>query len=332
MYRKYFIANLLNIFAFYGITAITIFIFDLFEWKSFIVITIAFIASFLTSLILSTQINRRLSKEFEDERKKLEAKIKHIEKDKNYLKEEYESILRKLNSLKTRIGEITENLDPDRLKDFAESFKMFSAELIEVFGNIGKTAYNSNIKTNELEKQIALLTTKFVSFSEKFGEIKKSFEKLSNDINDIRKIVTTIEKISDQISLLALNATIEAGRAGEHGKGFAVVADEIKKLSQRTISELKTIDKTVKDTVAKFQETSTNTMKIFDEFWNELTSSVDIVATSFHEIAALSSEEEKLTQAFSASLKEFSNSIKDLEKIYKDIKEIYEKISLILKN
>lgn len=331
MSHRHFI-NLFIILFSYISTILVFFLFNLFEWKAFALITLIFAISFLLSLASSIHINRSHLKELEEEKNKCLAKINEIENEKNQLKEEYRIILEKLNTLKTKVMEVSEKVETNRLRDFIETFKMFTTELSEVFKNISDSAHQSNMKTNEMEKKIAELTNKFVSFSERLGEIKKNLEKLSNDINNIRKIVTTIEKISDQINLLALNATIEAGRAGEHGKGFAVVADEVKKLSQRTISEVKVIDKTIKDTVAKFQDISSNTIKIFNEFWTELTGSVDIVGTSFHEIANLSSEEEKLTQAFSSSLKEFVNAAKELEKISRDINEISEKLFSILKN
>jgi methyl-accepting chemotaxis protein len=76
---------------------------------------------------------------------------------------------------------------------------------------------------------------------EGMGRIRDAVEKAADSVRklgdrseEIGKILTVIDEITEQTTLLSLNAAILASQAGEYGKGFSVVADEIKDLAERT--------------------------------------------------------------------------------------------------
>lgn len=87
---------------------------------------------------------------------------------------------------------------------------------------------------NEGVNMVSSLKEQAARVEEAGNQAAQATKQLSNRVEEVQTIVSTILSISSQTNLLALNASIEAARAGEAGRGFAVVADEIRQLSEQT--------------------------------------------------------------------------------------------------
>lgn len=113
-----------------------------------------------------------------------------------------------------------------------------TAAIREVEENAKESARQSEKVTNEattfgmasIEKTIGGMRNIETSVQRTAEFIRK----LGGRSDEIGKILTVIDDVTDQTTLLALNAAILAAQAGEHGKGFSVVAEEIKDLAERT--------------------------------------------------------------------------------------------------
>jgi methyl-accepting chemotaxis protein len=92
--------------------------------------------------------------------------------------------------------------------------------------------------SDELMKVLAQVR----SIRDLVSSFQDTVQKLSDNSNNITKILTMVKEFSDQTNLLALNASIEAARAGEAGRGFAVVADEVRNLSHKVSVATREID------------------------------------------------------------------------------------------
>jgi len=84
----------------------------------------------------------------------------------------------------------------------------------------------------ETKKTIGYFIDNIITVSRDSMELVHIINAISEDFDEVDKLLDDVKGISDQTNLLALNAAIEAARAGESGRGFAVVADEVRKLSQ----------------------------------------------------------------------------------------------------
>ncbi|MBR1912913.1 MAG: methyl-accepting chemotaxis protein, partial [Treponema sp.] len=75
----------------------------------------------------------------------------------------------------------------------------------------------------------------------KQSDVNDMILKIEDDSKLLLEANDVIANIAEQTNLLAMNAAIEAAHAGEAGKGFSVVADEIRKLSETSSTQSKSI-------------------------------------------------------------------------------------------
>ena len=104
-------------------------------------------------------------------------------------------------------------------------------------------------------------------------ELQAKINEIEEQSNLLNEANSVIANIAEQTNLLAMNAAIEAAHAGDSGKGFAVVADEIRKLSETSSAQSKTIGeqlKRISENIASVVESTQRGVKSYAQLASEI--------------------------------------------------------------
>ncbi len=229
----------------------------------------------------------------------------------NYTTESLAGIASNIRSLNTMI------------ESQSSSIQEASAEVEEMIGNIGSI----NASVEKMASSFESLASNAKTGFEKQQNVNERIQQIEGQSKLLVEANQTIANISEQTNLLAMNAAIEAAHAGEAGKGFSVVADEIRKLSEtsgaqsRTINEqLTNIRNSISDVFAASAETS-QAFTAVSERIKETDELVFNIKTSMQEQSEGSIQ---IGNALSSMMKSSGNvnaSSKDMSKRSQDITE-----------
>ncbi|WP_291636559.1 methyl-accepting chemotaxis protein [Clostridium sp.] len=259
----------------------------------------------------------------------------------------------------------------DTLRNATESLvasaEETNASMNEITNTINSNAQSIQVLADKSENTISLSNKNNESLNDiidvnkeilvKSNEVHVNITELYSLIYSMEAIVGGIDGIAKQTNLLALNASIEAARAGEHGRGFAVVAYEVRKLSETTSDNLKTmkefmnkmklsaekskesVDYTIKSihTMNDCTNSMQNSFKESKDSMNYIMDEIQTMSASMEEINASSEEINATMQVMTNELAQISHEAsiinmesEELKVMGRGIEEIDDAISKIV--
>lgn len=169
--------------------------------------------------------------------------------------------------------------------DQINELRAINNDIAEEIGRSSEIARGANDDMSRSQETVQATISKLNVLIDAVEEIGSHMSRMSESLENVGTITTTINGIAKQTNLLALNATIEAARAGEAGRGFSVVASEVKALAASTADATAQIETTLEEIKSGFGLLSARSASA-----SETANEVEAEASRFTEILDGSSQ------------------------------------------
>ena len=221
-----------------------------------------------------------------------------------------------VNQAADAVNTITENISQldSMIEKQSASVSDASSAVEEMIGNIESVNYSMD----KMAESFTLLAKNTDTGVTKQKDVNARIQQIEEESKMLHEANLAISNIASQTNLLAMNAAIEAAHAGEAGKGFAVVADEIRKLSETSSQQSKTIGLqlgSIKDSISSVVVASTEASSAFAMVSGKLSETEQLV----QQIKGAMEEQQEGSRQITDALHRMNDSTGEVRRASKDI-------------
>lgn len=222
-------------------------------------------------------------------------------------------ILSHISSMNERIAHQSDDVDrtvtsiseiSGSIQLVEQMIEMQSAGVVQASTAIKEMVENIRSVNQSVEQMAGAFTNleqKAIDGASKQVAVNDRIAQIENESQMLQEANTSIANIAAKTNLLAMNAAIEAAHAGEAGKGFSVVADEIRKLSETSSKQSKTIGtqlQKIKESINSVVAASAQSSEAFNSVVDGIKATDEIV----HQIRSAMIEQSENSQQINQTL------------------------------
>ena len=230
-----------------------------------------------------------------------------------------QDITKQINSVTETVGAV--NQIASNILSLENMIENQSTQVTGASSSIEEMLANISLVNNSVEQ----MTNSFDTFSDdiKLGNEKRSelnqklieIEKQSVMLHEANQVIASI---ANQTNLLAMNAAIEAAHAGSAGKGFSVVADEIRKLSETSSKQ----SRTIRDQLSKIHTSIENVVTVSEDsskVFEDISREIQTTNVLVHQIQAAMTEQTIGSQQIGEALRSVNDSTFEVKTTSKEM-------------
>ncbi len=227
------------------------------------------------------------------------------------------------------VNEIASNIESlnNMIAAQSDSVSQAASAVEEMIGNINSVSTS----VGKMADSFMRLEGSAENGVKKQADVNERLVEIQEESKTLQDANTVISSIASQTNLLAMNAAIEAAHAGEAGRGFAVVADEIRKLSETSTAQSKTIGlqlKKIAQTITGVVQASEQTGKAFTEISNGINETDALV----RQIKAAMEEQTEGSKQITEALNTMNDSTSEVKAASFEMSEGNKAILVEIKN